>query len=500
MLADLFCKLKNQLLYSGLSKEEYDDIQEQYLAPNGVMIKAMSLCAGLLACLFGIFDLAILPMDKIGLCYLTVGVVNLILAGLARLKIKNNTLFVKVLARVFMWSLYALGMVAGTIGQPDQTAVLFIVFIVALPIVFNDRPIYLLGEMALMALVFSILAASFKPSDVAYLDIFNAIVFAIGSITLSTFLYQRRAAGCLAEKELQDAFALVNEQFGVLCSISEIYQNIHLIDFDKNIIKRFTPNKTAEDSITIHSCSNTVLYELVDEATRKDYKDAAFRFTDLTTLQTRMRNKKIISKEFISWRKGWYRVQFILLEADENKNPVRVIFTSQVIDEEKRQKDLLVQQSQTDELTGFYNRRVYDETVAKYKDTPIEHDFVYISIDVNGLKATNDTLGHVAGDELIVGACLCMKETLGNIGKLFRTGGDEFACLALADEKELKTALFAFNDETAKWKGNFVNGISVSYGVVIGKELHGVSVEEMAIIADQRMYASKRAYYKKKGL
>ena len=51
-------------------------------------------------------------------------------------------------------------------------------------------------------------------------------------------------------------------------------------------------------------------------------------------------------------------------------------------------------------------------------------EFTYVSLDVNGLKVINDTKGHTAGDELIIGACQCMKKSLGPYGKLYRIGGD----------------------------------------------------------------------------
>lgn len=106
--------------------------------------------------------------------------------------------------------------------------------------------------------------------------------------------------------------------------------------------------------------------------------------------------------------------------------------------EREEQTNLLIKHSNTDEQTGFLNHRAYNEALAAYEEKAIEEDAVFISLDVNGLKVTNDTLGHAAGDELISGATKCMRQCFGSYGKLFRTGGDEFMAIIFADESKLE--------------------------------------------------------------
>lgn len=61
---------------------------------------------------------------------------------------------------------------------------------------------------------------------------------------------------------------------------------------------------------------------------------------------------------------------------------------------------------------------------------------IYASVDVNGLKVINDSLGHIAGDELICGAADCLKQVFGTYGKVFRIGGDEYAVIFFADDEK----------------------------------------------------------------
>ena len=57
----------------------------------------------------------------------------------------------------------------------------------------------------------------------------------------------------------------------------------------------------------------------------------------------------------------------------------------------------------------------------------------YLAVDINGLKEVNDTFGHEAGDQLIIGAANCIERAFGDYGKVFRTGGDEFIVLLTED-------------------------------------------------------------------
>ena len=53
-----------------------------------------------------------------------------------------------------------------------------------------------------------------------------------------------------------------------------------------------------------------------------------------------------------------------------------------------------------------------------------------VILDINGLKIVNDTFGHREGDQLIVQGARLIKETLGQLGEIFRIGGDEFVVLS----------------------------------------------------------------------
>ena len=84
----------------------------------------------------------------------------------------------------------------------------------------------------------------------------------------------------------------------------------------------------------------------------------------------------------------------------------------------------------TDELTGLYYRRAYEEGLDRIRiDVPSEKMIVVAIFDVNGLKEVNDKLGHASGDELLRGAASTIRSVYGSYVKCYRTGGDEFVVI-----------------------------------------------------------------------
>ena len=87
----------------------------------------------------------------------------------------------------------------------------------------------------------------------------------------------------------------------------------------------------------------------------------------------------------------------------------------------------------TDELTGLSNRRGFmllAEQALRHAKRRNKHA-VLVFIDIDGLKLVNDTLGHVAGDAMLVDAASVLRKTFRQSDVLSRMGGDEFCVLAL---------------------------------------------------------------------
>ena len=150
-----------------------------------------------------------------------------------------------------------------------------------------------------------------------------------------------------------------------------------------------------------------------------------------------------------------------------------------------------------DPLTGVFSRFAYHEAMEQ-TPTPLPEDFTVFLMDINGLKITNDTLGHEAGDELIRGAAACITQALEDKGRTYRIGGDEFVVFASLAPAQTQAFLAALNRAVTTWTGTKVPHLSLSVGRAAAKDFPGRSVEELTKEADRAMYIEKQAYYQKK--
>lgn len=146
-----------------------------------------------------------------------------------------------------------------------------------------------------------------------------------------------------------------------------------------------------------------------------------------------------------------------------------------------------------DILTGLKNRRSFEADLTPLRSA--NHDrYLICALDVNGLKRVNDNIGHAAGDELLQGAAECIQAVFGACGTCYRVGGDEFMAILDRNPGNPQQLREEFEKITSRWSGKYIQGISVSVGVVSSNESD--SLDDILALADKRMYEQKAAYYK----
>ncbi|MGM9970702.1 MAG: GGDEF domain-containing protein [Anaeroplasma sp.] len=152
----------------------------------------------------------------------------------------------------------------------------------------------------------------------------------------------------------------------------------------------------------------------------------------------------------------------------------------------------------TDEMTGLLNRSAYEQDVIELKNIDLSK-YVIIQFDINCLKLVNDTIGHKAGDELIVGTAHCISNVFQKYGKCYRIGGDEFIAILDCSKEILEENMITFEHLTSSYNGCYIKEISVSSGIVYCSEHPNMSLEEAIILADSLMYDNKNNYYNASG-
>jgi diguanylate cyclase (GGDEF)-like protein len=114
------------------------------------------------------------------------------------------------------------------------------------------------------------------------------------------------------------------------------------------------------------------------------------------------------------------------------------------------------------------------------------------SVDINGLKKVNDTLGHKVGDLLILRTCHCVKCTCRTEDVICRIGGDEFAVIfPKTDEKTAKDIVTRLSDWVASDNRDHPD-IPLSIAIGTATAVQANSLAEHLALADQRMYEHKR--------
>ena len=162
---------------------------------------------------------------------------------------------------------------------------------------------------------------------------------------------------------------------------------------------------------------------------------------------------------------------------------------SRGIDRERRSIAITDALAHTDALTGLLNRRGWDRVLADAQErVDAFGDPVAIAIiDLDGLKAVNDTAGHAAGDRLLAETAAALNSAATRVHRIARIGGDEFAILANGVTTHETDAHFAsFQAALAH------AGISASLGAAAAVPSIA-TIHEAVAMADRAMYAQKAA-------
>lgn len=154
-------------------------------------------------------------------------------------------------------------------------------------------------------------------------------------------------------------------------------------------------------------------------------------------------------------------------------------------------------QAYHDPLTNLYNRRYYNELFEQLENSKNLNHVTVFSIDLNGLKTVNDTLGHEKGDTLLTSAAKLI-QTAFSEDSCCRIGGDEF--IIISTRKNSVHCIAKLQEAASQWHSLILPKMSMSIGYASGGDYPELSLQELIALADQNMYAEKAAYYKQKGI
>jgi len=149
--------------------------------------------------------------------------------------------------------------------------------------------------------------------------------------------------------------------------------------------------------------------------------------------------------------------------------------------------------SYTDSLTKLLNRRAFDETLKKLKES--KTDFSIIYLDIDDFKKINDTYGHAIGDEVLKNVGEILNSYIRKDTKAFRLGGEEFVILlpninadiAYKIAERIRKIIENHRIHKKQQEINF----TASFGVTTFKK--GEDIQTFLERADKAMYQAKKS-------
>ena len=158
----------------------------------------------------------------------------------------------------------------------------------------------------------------------------------------------------------------------------------------------------------------------------------------------------------------------------------------------------LEKQAVTDALTGLLNRRGFYQTVESMllRAEQLDRFLVVIYMDLDGFKQINDSLGHAAGDKMLLWVADQLKECIRPYDVLARMGGDEFTVVIDGldyPEQAAKVAEKLIERVSVRKQ---VDGVDITLGASVGIATYpecGATLDGLLRAADIAMYEAKRA-------
>ncbi|BBD40507.1 hypothetical protein Amn_53870 [Aminobacter sp. Y103A] len=167
------------------------------------------------------------------------------------------------------------------------------------------------------------------------------------------------------------------------------------------------------------------------------------------------------------------------------------------ITERKRAEDRISYLAHHDPLTGVGNRTIFSQEIEEAVGAAVagHQPFALLLVDLDDFKAVNDTLGHAAGDSLLVETASRIRTLLRRSDLVARLGGDEFAillrgALSRADVQALAKRIIQAISEPHAYEGH-----KLSIGASLGAAIAPADAREAGTLlkcADLALYRSKR--------
>ncbi len=297
------------------------------------------------------------------------------------------------------------------------------------------------------------------------------------SLWVEDFSSIKRLLDELRDRGISDfrVFTDVHPEFVRRC-MSEI----HVIDVNRHTLKLFA----APDRATLLNRLNEIF---------RDNMEHHFREQLIDLWDGKLFQLREVVNYALDGSELHVHLQFSVLPGYENDwSLVQVALTD--ITARKKAEAYLEYLGKHDVLTKLYNRSFYvDELNRLERQDPFPVSVVMV--DLNGLKATNDTLGHAAGDALLRRVGEVLSKAVDRPRTAARIGGDEFALLLPATDERQAATLVETIQNLVELNNQFYSTAPINLSLGAATCRPGERLEDVTKRADAEMYEAKREFY-----
>lgn len=277
--------------------------------------------------------------------------------------------------------------------------------------------------------------------------------------------------------------------------VARCLQAVQVLDANQHTLSMFN----AHDKATLLANLGNVL---------RDDMGLAFGELLLGLGEGRLQHQQEATAQRLDGQPVFVYLQFSVLPGHEARWD-RALMSLTDITARKRAEADLAHVSSHDALTGLRNRSFFNAELARL-DRLSTAPATLLVIDLDGLKATNDQLGHAAGDELLRRAGRVIGALTPAAGTAARIGGDEFALL-LPGGSEDDAVRIAQALRDALVQENLANQVqvqvqapvpvapSLSFSIGMATRQAGEALGATLHRADAQMYENKRRHYAARG-
>jgi len=183
---------------------------------------------------------------------------------------------------------------------------------------------------------------------------------------------------------------------------------------------------------------------------------------------------------------------------DASNAIIGVLGVARDITDESAAADKIWHQANYDALTNLPNRSMFADRLQHQmqKSERNKTGFSLLFIDLDHFKQINDTLGHEAGDALLVEVARRLSQCVRSSDTVSRFAGDEFTLLLPEASKPVNVQKVARAIHRALEKPFYLNGETHYISASVGASIYptdGKEISELMRFADQAMYQAKRS-------